>query len=207
MGDSIIETGGQLRSARFWAGMAPCDHPLQIYADEELFLDALQGFVASGLRADEGVVVIATAPHLHGLEKRLRADGLDVDRARWQDRYIALLAEETLARFMRGDRPDEGLFRKVAGDLLRRARGDGRKVRAFGEMVAVLWSRGQGEATLELERLWAKVQRHERFALFCAYPRAIFGADSEAALQAIREAHSRVLPGGRAPSAAQPETA
>ena len=65
-------------------------------------IDALEGFVSTGLRAGEGVAVIGTATHVHELEKRLRAHWLDIDRARWEGRYVPMLAQETLTRFMRG---------------------------------------------------------------------------------------------------------
>ena len=54
------------------------------------------------------------------------------------------------------------------------AKSDVRRVRAFGEMVAVLWARGDQAATVRLEHLWHNLcQRHE-FSLFCTYPKAGF---------------------------------
>src|SRR6476619_5078635 len=88
------------RGERFWRELAPGDHSVQIYGDDVTFMDALEGYVSSGLRKRESVILISTAAHLHELEKRLRASWLDVDRARWEDRYVALLAHETLALFM-----------------------------------------------------------------------------------------------------------
>src|ERR1700693_2196420 len=96
-----------IRSGVFWGEIALCEHLVQIYADDNTFLDALEGFVGSGLRAGESVIVIATAAHLHTLEKRLRGGSwIDVDRARWEDRYVALLAQETLGKFMVNGWPD-----------------------------------------------------------------------------------------------------
>src|SRR6186713_2528208 len=83
-----------------WAETSPCEHVVQIYGDDRVFLDGLEGFVGNGLRAGEAVVVIATAMHLHGLERRLRAARIDVDRARAENRYIARLAEDVLTTFM-----------------------------------------------------------------------------------------------------------
>jgi hypothetical protein len=169
---------------------------VQIYADEHFFMDALGGFVGAGLRRNEGVIVIATATHLHELEKRLRAEWIDVDRARWEDRYVAVLAQETLSRFMAGDSPDAALFEEVASALLARARGpDNRAVRAFGEMVAVLWGQGNPAAAIKLEQLWNAVQAEHGFPLFCAYPRSGFHRDALGDIQAVCNAHTRVLPG------------
>ena len=184
------------RGDRFWSEIAPCDHCVQIYGDELSFMDALEGYVTSGLSKRESVIVLATAGHLHELEKRLRAKWLDVDRARWEDRYIALLAQETLSLFMEGGMIDEHRFTEVITSLLARARGGvGRKVRAFGEMVAILWEQGHCAAAIELEVLWSKLQAVEQFPLFCAYPRSGFGKNASASIQSVCVAHSRVIPG------------
>src|ERR1700682_1816717 len=169
------------RGERFWRELAPCEHSVQIYGDDLSFMDALEGYVSSGLRKRESVIVIATAAHLHELEKRLRANWLDVDRARWEDRYIALLAQETLSLFMVDGMPDEVRFSEALTPLLQRARGiENRQVRAFGEMVAVLWSQGHYGAAIELEVMWNRLQAIEQFPLFCAYPHSGFDGDAPA---------------------------
>lgn len=179
----------------FWGEMPPCEHVVQIYGDDRVFLDGLEGFVSSGLRNGESAIVIATATHLHGLESRMRESGVDVDRAREENRYIPRLAEEALAGFMVQDWPDEGRFLDVVHDLIRLARGDARrKVRAFGEMVAILWARGNHAATIELELLWSKVCAAERFPLFCAYPRDTFAKNATESIVEICRIHSRIAP-------------
>jgi hypothetical protein len=184
------------RGERFWGELAPCEHSVQIYGDEVSFMDALEGYVSSGLRKRESVILISTAAHLHELEKRLRANWLDIDRARWEDRYIALLAQETLDLFMVDGMPNEARFAEAVTPLLARARGAGdRKVRAFGEMVAILWAQGQCSAAIELEVLWNKLQATEQFPLFCAYPRSGFAAEASASIQSVCSTHSRIIPG------------
>ena len=177
-----------------WSALAPDEHSVQIYGDDNTFLDTLEGFVTGGIFAGEGVVVIATASHLHDLEKRLRSNTwLQLDRARWEERYIALLAQEVLDRFMVNGRPGEALFGAAVRPLLARARAGRRKMRAFGEMVALLWSQGNAAAALELERLWNVLIKRERFSHFCAYPRSLFKRDDEASFQSVCAAHSRVM--------------
>lgn len=183
------------RSELFWDALGTRDHAVQIYGDESRFMDALQGFVGSGLRRRESVIVIATAPHLHELEKRLRGSWLDIDRARWEERYIAVLASETLAKFMVDGQPDEELFTQTVADLLARARGSNRKVRTFGEMVAILWADGNPDAAIKLESLWTQLQGVENFPVFCAYPRSGFLQDDSAAIHQVCAAHSRIVPG------------
>jgi hypothetical protein len=179
----------------FWAEMSPCEHVVQIYGDDRVFLDGLEGFVGNGLRNGEAAIVIATATHLHGLEKRLRQNGVDVERARAEKRFISRLAEDVLAQFMVDEWPDETRFLAEMENLIALARGDNqRKVRAFGEMVAILWARGHHAATIHLELLWTKVLAAEKFPLFCAYPRDTFAKNATESIVEICRIHSRVAP-------------
>jgi hypothetical protein len=179
----------------FWGEMAPCDHIVQIYGDDNVFIDALEGFVGNALRAGESAIVIATPSHLHALEKRMRDRGVNVEEARAQERFIARDAEETLDRFLVNGWPDDGLFAQCVGELLALARGpDDRKVRAFGEMVAILWARGRVAATMQLEHLWTRFCEAQHFPLFCAYPREGFTKNATESIVDICRAHSRVVP-------------
>jgi len=208
----------------FWAEMAPTEHLVQLYGDDGAILDSLEGFVAGGLLRDEAVIVIATPSHLGALRRRLGdRDDLDMDAARRSDQFIAVDAEETLAEFMvqregagAGAWPDAERFERAVSGLLTRARWGGemggrlaaggtsrggeRKVRAFGEMVAVLWARGDAGATVQLEHLWNRAQRGvggsgAGFPLFCAYPRSGFTQDTGASLRDICACHSLVVGG------------
>jgi len=184
------------RSGAYWGHLDPREHAVQIYASDTTLLDSLESFIGAGLRAGEAVVVIATAPHLHELEIRLRGGWIDLDRARWEDRYIALLSQETLARFCENGKVDEDRFHQVIGEVLARARGPKRRdVRAYGEMVADLWAEGLSEQALRLENMWTRLQVSEKFPLFCAYPRSLFKMDSQRAINAICGAHNHVVPG------------
>lgn len=187
---------GLLRTNAFWAQMTPGEHLVQIYDEDSNFLDALEGFVSNGLRAGDGIVVIATAAHLHQLEQRLHAIWLEPDRARWENRYVPLLASETFAKFMVDGKPDEALFGDLIAKTLARARGAGRKVRAFGELVALLWAQKNAAAALQLEEHWHRICERESLALFCAYPKLGFAKDAnpDASLRAVCAAHSKVLP-------------
>src|SRR5262245_61363393 len=138
----------------FWKELAPREHLLHLYEDDQVLLETLVGFVAGGLQGKDAVVIIATRGHLEALEDRLSAAGIELGAARSEDRYIALDAEKALETFMHGQWPDEALFAKFVGAVTSRARGEGRRVRAFGEMVAILWAQGNRSATIVLEELW-----------------------------------------------------
>ena len=177
----------------FWGEIAPCEHLVQIYADDGVFLDSVEGFVSGGLLGGEGVIVIATAAHLIVLEQRLRARGLNLQSARERDQYIPVDASEAIAKFVIRGWPDEMLFEQLVIDLLERAGKNGRRVRAFGEMVALLWARGQSGATVRLEHLWHQFCQRKAFSLFCAYPKNGFTQNAESSIREICEAHSRIV--------------
>jgi hypothetical protein len=164
-----------------------------MYDDDSALIDALDGFIGGGLRAGEGAIVIATPEHLARLSGRLRSQGLDLDAMIADDLYIAADAEHVLRMFMRNGWPDEHHFAQVVHSLLNRAKANGRRVRAFGEMVALLWAQGHTAATVHLEHLWHGLCREKSFALFCAYPKSGFTETATTSVQRICEAHSKVI--------------
>ena len=69
------------------------------------------------------------------------------------------------------DRPTQRNFVEVIGSVISRATTSWGGVRAFGEMVAVLWKEGNRDGALELEKFWSDLGQIYSFALFCAYPK------------------------------------
>lgn len=175
----------------FWGEIAPCDHVVQIYEDKGSFLDMLTGFVGEGISAGDSVVVIATKEHIRGLEDRLILHGLHIDFLIAQNRYIPVDADKLLSSFMVKDWPDPILFRKEIGKLLERA--GQMKVRAFGEMVALLWARGQNGATVQLEHLWNHFKQKNELSLFCAYPKSGLTQDINNSITQICGCHTKMI--------------
>jgi hypothetical protein len=193
---SILNNWNTSKTSVFWGEIAPCDHVVQIYEDNNVFLDVLAGFVGNGINSGESTIIIATDEHLAALDARLRAHGVHVDALISSDQYIPLNAEETLATFMVNDWPDEELFQQTVRGLIKRAQVNNRKVRAFGEMVAILWAKGHNGATVHLEHLWNQICAEEALCLFCAYPKAGFTKDARESVMHICGAHSRIIDGG-----------
>ncbi len=173
--------------------IAPSEHVTQFYADDGVLLDTLTRFAGSGLIAGDSIIVIATRGHLRALRERLMLARMDLASAIIEDRYITLDAEAALSSFMVENCPDEKLFGDLISHLFRRATGNGRRVRAFGEMVALLWARGHARATVRIELMWNQFCRKSGLSLFCAYPKAGFTEHSSQTLAEICAAHSRVL--------------
>lgn len=176
-----------------WGELSACDHCVQFYEDSESFVNTLEGFVAGGIRSGDAIVVIATPAHRRALEQRLRDNGFNLAAAIANDQYIALDAAETLALLMVDGWPDDALFAATVSGILQRARSNARKVRAFGEMVALLWEQGHYGATVRLEHLWNELCKKEALALFCAYPKAGFPQDAADSVSQLCAAHTKVI--------------
>ena len=179
----------------FWGEIAPHDHVVQIYENDDVFLDALAGFIGGGINAGECVIVIATSSHLNSLYARLSGYGINVPTLIDDDRYIPLDADATLAKFMVDGWPDEHRFNKVASSIMELGIRKGRRIRAFGEMVALLWHRGYHGGTIQLENLWNKLHQKNEFTLFCAYPRSGFTGNSSEAINTVCNCHSKMING------------
>jgi excisionase family DNA binding protein len=175
--------------------MAESDHFVQFYDADPFLLDAVAEFIGTALRAGDVGIVVATREHREGLDERLAAAGLDVAAARLGGQYVALDAADTLARFMVDDAPDAAQFATVIGGLVAQATAGGRRVRIFGEMVALLAAERNYTATVRLEALWNELRRRYDFSLFCAYPMAPLGEEAHAELLGhVCGEHARVIP-------------
>ncbi|HSI91225.1 MAG TPA: MEDS domain-containing protein [Adhaeribacter sp.] len=179
----------------FWEKEASCSHVVQIYENDEEFLNLLEGFVSGGIAAGDAVIILATKAHQAGLEKKLRAAGTDVAALKAKDQFLALDAEAVLEKIMVNDWPDYRLFMQTISEVFGRARKGGRPVRAFGELVAILWGRGNSAATIMLEQLWNMYCEKETFTLFCAYPKSDFPDNSEVSLRNICKTHAKRIAG------------
>lgn len=172
-------------------------HFVQFYHEDGFLLDAVGRFIGTALAGGDAGVVIATRPHRDRLVEALTARGLDVAAAGACGRYIALDAAEVVAHVMEGGWPDEARFAEVVEDLLARAAtaaANGR-VRAFGEIVALLCAEGRHEAAIRVEELWNELAKKRRFSLFCAYPIGAFRreVDGTPFLRICAE-HAHVIP-------------
>ena len=82
----------------------------------------------------------------------------------------------------------------MIGGLIRQARTGGRPVRAYGEMVALLWDDGLVNAAIQLETMWNELGRAHSFSLFCGYPaRSVTGDGHLDAFAAVCRLHREVV--------------
>ena len=194
-GDTLQATVGELAPRAEWDVPGGDEHLVQFYESDEFLLDSLADFVADGLTDGDACIVVAKGARRVGLDARLVSRGLDPAAARLREQFFTLDAAETLSRLMSGDAPEPSRFEEVVGGLVAHAARGQRRVRIFGEMVALLWAEGNPDAALRLEALWNGLQKTRPFLLFCAYPMSGFGGEAHAGpLGHVCAEHTRVIP-------------
>lgn len=169
-------------------------HDVHFYDDDAYLVTSVSQFLFEGVRAGQPMIVIATSGHRRRMQENLQmlaydaVDGADIV---WLD------ARDTLAAFMEGDLPNEELFHATIGNVFDRvvAKRSYLVVRAYGEMVDLLWNAGNIEGAIALEALWNDIAAKYTFNLLCAYTKASSLKKSHnAAFHRICQHHGAVVP-------------
>jgi hypothetical protein len=174
----------------------PHEHFVQFYDDEGVLSEAVGGFLAEGLRNGQSVVVIATAEHTESFRFALAAHGVDSGEAVRSGQMLIMDAHQVLAQFMVNDMPDEQLFVTHVGGAIAKVIADSTQasIRAYGEMVDILWREGNSGAAIRLEELWNDLAATHSFALLCAYAMGNFYHETNGGFEAVCKLHSHVIP-------------
>jgi hypothetical protein len=178
------------------------DHVVQLYGeDDPLLARNVSRYLAEGMRRLDGLVVVATPEHTQAIARHLAEEGASATlEAEREGRLVFLDARRTLERFLVAGRPDEDLFDSVVGETMRgaQARSGSGKVRAFGEMVGLLWSEERYAEAEFLEGLWNTLLSGSNYSLYCAYRIDLFGEDVDrVALNSIVASHTHLFAGPR----------
>ena len=167
-------------------------HAVRFYEDDTSLCRIVSGFVAEGLALDQPALVIATQPHIDAVLKNLTAAAVDVDRLKKSGELLLLDARQTLATFMVNGQPDPDFFKASATRSLEQlGRGRARTIRAYGEMVDVLWKDGMSAAAIKLEMLWNRLANSHDFSLLCGYAMGNFYKD--ASIDDVCRHHTHVV--------------
>jgi hypothetical protein len=132
---------------------------VQFYEADGFLLNSLSGFIGTAINSGDAALVVATKAHRDGLDELLQANGLDVTGAKACRQYVALDAADTLAKIMIDGMPEPRRFNDVIGGVITSVTDGRSRVRAFGEMVALLWQEGNYTAAMRLEELWNDLQK------------------------------------------------
>jgi hypothetical protein len=168
-------------------------HAVRFYENKESLCRTVADFLGEGLALGQPALVIATPVHREALFSELRARHFDVDSVAAAGDLLLLDAREVLSSFMVDGLPDAGLFTThVPAAIDRLCRG--RKnctIRAYGEMVDVLWQDGLTTAAIRLEMLWNQLALTHDFSLLCGYAMGSFYKD--AGMRDVCAQHSQVI--------------
>jgi hypothetical protein len=175
----------------------PEAHLVQLYGkDDRLLTRNITRFLSEGLRRGDGLLTIASPEHSGSVARQLRQEPA-YSKAVLEGRLVFLDTQATLDRMLVGGQPDRDLFDSVVGDALKgvqeRAKHTG--IRAYGEMVGLLWKAGQREAAIRLEGYWNSLLRSSNISLFCAYPIDVFAEEFHSEnVDAVLCAHTHMVP-------------
>ena len=179
------------------AHAAPRDHIVHLYQDQEFLNRVVCRFAAAALANGEGVILVPTQAHWDAFRPRLEAEGVDVKTAQHRGQLNIVDADELLPRFMQHAMPDGPMFLGLAGEIIARTRSAGRytNVRWWGEMVNVLWERGDVAASMNLEDLFDRVSQEQNVAVFCSFLMDNFNGDVHTRmLPSLGNNHSHLIP-------------
>jgi hypothetical protein len=171
-------------------------HAVQFYGNDDNLCETVAGFLAQGFVDRHPAIIIATPAHTISILERLKARLIDTDRAQRTSDLIVMDAKQSLDRFMDGDMPDAHQFEETIGTLVADVlnhRSGRTMIRAYGEMVDVLWKDGKAEAAIRLEMLWNKLANQYGFALLCGYAMGNFFKQTPLFEEVCRQ-HTHVMP-------------
>lgn len=174
MKDLYLNLAGALSQSACTNGITPAGlagHDVHFYRSDETLVASVVDFLADAIRVGQPIIVIATPEHRRAFIAGLRERDLDPDELFAGRLAVWLDARETLNSFMEDSVPNRELFMATVGSVFERLL-DKRHylvVRAFGEMVDLLWKDGNVEGAILLEKHWNELALRYKYSLLCGY--------------------------------------
>ena len=170
------------------------NHYAQFYLTSEYLVERIAKYASMGLTHDAGILVIAAPEHIYLLKKILEKS-FDLQKLTENGQLIIRDANEALALFMENGRPNPQRFEAAFGGLIKEMSKKYSLVRAYGEMVNILWEQENKLATFELEALWTDIAQKQNFSLMCGYSMKNFAnVDVTTDFSSVCGCHSHVYP-------------
>lgn len=145
------------------------NHQIEFYQSEQLLYRSVMKFVMEGLKNAEAVIVVSSNSHEQALklalERQIHSNKLSLENGQ----LTFINADEFLSKMSVKNSINAAYFHSVLGESVKQARARFGSVRAYGEMVDLLWKRGDIEATIQLENEWAVLLSHHPLTLLCGY--------------------------------------
>jgi hypothetical protein len=171
-------------------------HSVKFYPNARSLFATVGDFIGWGLVDSQPALLIVTPEHRDGILAELESRAIDVKNALRLGHLVVLDAHETLDRFMAGDIPDRQAFESYVGTAIGELSArypQGTLVRAYGEMVDLLWKETRRDAAIRLEVLWNQLVARHGFALLCGYSMGHFYKEVHQ-LEQVCEQHTHVMP-------------
>jgi hypothetical protein len=168
-------------------------HAVRFYESQESLCKIAADFIGEGIATGKPALIVGTPEHNAGILRELKSRHFDLEAMTAAGDLLVLDARDTLSEFMMNDLPDAGRFRAWAsGALDRLCRGrEDCTIRAYGEMVDVLWKDGFTNAATKLEMLWNQLAASHEFSLLCGYAMGSFYKDANT--EEICAHHSHIV--------------
>lgn len=179
------------------------DHAARFYADDEDLARAVADHLREGLRQGEALLVAATPEHWEAIVEVLEHSDIDPAALESTGRLVVLDAVETLERIMGDKAPDPIHFQRIIGGSVQQAlrNSDAGRVRAYGELVDLLWQADDRMSALRVEQYWDGLLLSYPVSLLCGYRTGLLDPEADPAdVEHLCTRHSEVQPcEGRAP--------
>ena len=168
---------------------------MQFGVDQAALARNVAGYLWAGLRRGEGALVIAGAENQGAIARQLELLGADLADVLQSRHLVVWDAQATLKGFLVDGQPDWDRFQRLMWAAILQVRRRKLEVRAYGEMVSILWQQRRYAAALRLEQFWNKLLEQPFLSLFCAYAVDVFGNDCDfAGLDGVLATHTHVVP-------------
>jgi len=171
------------------------NHVAQFYDDSAFLVKTLCRFVSDGLWASEGILIVATSDHIRDLRTALTKNDIPFHRQELEGQLVFIDAAFIARDLLIDGLPDRERFTQLIARPVESLASRFRRVRAFGEIVDILWRERNRAATLLLERMWGRLLEVHPLTLVCGY--CMKGFEQVEHVEGFAEvcrAHSRVVP-------------
>jgi DNA-binding NarL/FixJ family response regulator len=150
-----------------------CRHEAIFDSDGASVLDEYAEFADAALADGSALMVVIAAERREKFERALLARGVAVNAALQEGTYIPFDPQVLLSRFMIDGWPDEQRLNDTATPIIanaaRNRQGELRRVVLCGEGAPGLWSAGNRQAAITLERYWDTFAQKHRIDTLCGY--------------------------------------
>jgi DNA-binding NarL/FixJ family response regulator len=175
----------------------PHTHHAGVYTADAALEADYEAYAAEALQAGKAVVGVMHPERRKALQRRLKARGLDIERAIAEDRYMELDVTESLAQIVTDGLPDEARMWSIVIALMARAARATRTAApalvAFGDCAQTLWNDGEPSAAILLEQFWNEIAKTVNLDLLCGYTLHGFESKDEEMRELLGAAHTATL--------------